>query len=404
MATGNNKPQRFASCRNIQKTIRFDQIKLEQESYCHRQNDKLGPVKLQGLATSLAQEGQQTPLICIKGGGESYTLVAGYRRFCAIRKGIEESLPGCREDMEVLVTIIEKGEGQSDDEFQEDVLVRSVSDNENRISFDDNERLVIVKRFQEQGVYVERGMAALGVKRSQYDRYLNIISQDWLYEAVLKGHLKSTHAAHLVEEAKKHDKASDRSKVLKSDVNRMTLLEDGLGKWITEARGLLDEENRWLLAQGKSAREGKDAHLSRYFSGGRLSNWKECLKKGQSLGTGHWGEFEFLVNVDVKKLSLEIPKVTLKSDDLTSEKLETVIGGLEEGITKVAELLVEVERRNPITSTETEAVVDRVRQKRSGESAEDFNTVEEVEIGDVAKQIEEQQRQQDDDDAEEVDD
>ena len=62
----------------------------------------------------------------------------------------------------------------------------------------------------------------------------------------------------------------------------------------------------------------------------------KCLTEGVPFVTGHPSGFEFLVNVDPKKLSLEIPKVSLKSDDLNTEKLESIIGGLEDGVTNVA--------------------------------------------------------------------
>ena len=227
MSDGTNKTRRFASCRNVQKTIRFDQIALATEAYCHRDNEKLKAEKLEGLAASLAQEGQQTPLIVVQGEKDQFQLIAGHRRYYALKKASEDQLPGCSLDMEVLVTVITQGEGQSDKDFQEDVLVRSVSDNENRISFDDNERLRIAKLFRERGVDAKRGMAALSLKDSQYTRYMHIVSTEWLYEAVRSGELKGTNAARLVEEAKKCDDATDRSKVRNQDVNRMDLFRAG---------------------------------------------------------------------------------------------------------------------------------------------------------------------------------
>ncbi len=404
MSDGNNKTRRFASCRNVQKTIRFNQIALATDAYCHRDNEKLKPEKLEDLAASLAQEGQQTPLIVVQGKGDQFRLIAGHRRYYALKKASEDQLPGCSLDMEVLVTVMEQGEGQSEKDFEEDVLVRSVSDNENRIKFDDNEKLRIAKLLRERGVDAKRGMAALGVKDSQYTRYMHIVSTDWLYEAVHSGELKGTNAARLVEEAKKCDDATDRSKVRNSNVNRMELLKAGFDEWVEEAKKQLYEDNRWRAANNKSPLEGRLAYLSRYFTNNLLLRWVKCLTEGVPFVTGHPSGFEFLVNVDPKKLSLEIPKVSLKSDDLSEEKLESIIGGLEDGLTTVAQLLVEVQRREPISRTEAEAALARVREKRQGLEVQEPDDVGVPQTVDVAKAIGEQRSRQEDAETEEVDD
>jgi hypothetical protein len=183
----------------------------------------------------------------------------------------------------------------------------------------------------------------------------------------------------------------------------MDLFKVGFQEWIKEAQQQLYEDNRWRAANNKSPLEGRLAYLSRYFTNNLLLRWVKCLTEGVPFVAGHPSGFEFLVNVDAKKLSLEIPKVSLKSDDLNAEKLESIIGGLEDGLTTVAQLLVEVQRREPISRAEAEAALARVREKRQGQNVESFDNVEETRTTDVAETIREQRSLQEDAETEEVD-
>ena len=67
MSDGNNKTRRFASCRNVQKTIRFNQIALATEAYCHRDNEKLKPEKLEGLGRLAGTGGPTNSAHCCPG-------------------------------------------------------------------------------------------------------------------------------------------------------------------------------------------------------------------------------------------------------------------------------------------------------------------------------------------------
>ena len=395
MSNDATQVERFVKSRNVQKTIRLDQIVTDEQRFCHRKDDRLKPDKLKALAESLAQEGQQTPMVVIEQEGQ-FLLIAGHRRYFALQKAITDNLKGCKADMEISVTVVVQGDDQSDSEFELDVLIRSVSDNENRVQFDDNEKVAIAKLFAEQEIPVKRGMAALGVKETQYRRYINIAQTPWLYEAVRSGQIKSTNAAKLVEIAKQCDEATDRTEVENAAVDRMGLFKSGFDAWVAEAKQERDKDNRWRAANKKKPLEGKQAHLSRYFSTARLLHWEKCLKKGESFESDQPEEFAFLVKVDAKKLTLEIPKVSLKSDDIDEETLESIIGGLEEGLIAVSELLVQVERKRPVSESEAQEALARVRAKRAGNEADDFHEVEPVQTTNVEAAIQKRRSRKED--------
>lgn len=387
MTDSKKQVKRYSQSRNDSKTIKYSQIVTDERTYCHRVDEKLTPKQLELLAESLAQEGQQSPMVVIEQGGK-YLLIAGHRRFHALAKAIEDNLPNCSSEMDVSVTVMVRGKGQSDDEFATDVLVRSVSDNENRIQFDDFEKLEIAKLLDERKVDANRAMAALGVKDSQYRRYLHIVRTPWLYEAVDSGQIKSTNAARLVEAAKKQDDATDRTEVKNESVNRMDLFQSGFDAWLKIAEHELREANKWRAANKKKALEGKQAHLSRYFTNSLLLHWEKCLEEGMAFDSAQQGGFAFLVNVDVKKLSLEIPRVSLKTDDIDEEALEQVIGGLEDGLVTVSQLLVEVQRKQPVSQDEAEQALARVRAKRQGQKPDESGEPQPVTTVDVSAEIE----------------
>ena len=89
-------------------------------------------------------------------------------------------------------------------------------------------------------------------------------------------------------------------------------------------------------------------------------------------------------------MTLEIPRVILKSDDLDEPKLEEVIGGLEDGLIAVSGLLVEVQRKRPVSIEEAKAALAIIRQNRSGGDADDFDNVDEPQTTDVATTISKQ--------------
>ena len=389
--TKETQVERYSKYRHVQATIKLNQIEVDTDAYCHRVEEKLKPEKLEELSQSLAQEGQQTPLVVIKSQTSNmFLLIAGHRRFYGFEQGIKDGLPDFADDMDVAVTIMEQGKGQSEKDFRQDVNVRSISDNSNREAFDDFEKLKNARKLIGWKVQKQRAMSALGVKESQYSRYRYIVETSWLYDAVINGKIKTTSAARLVEVARQCDDAKDRSEVKNPNVKRMGLFEKGFNDWVTEAQEQLEADNQWRAANNKKPLEGRQAYLSRYFSVGLLLHWEKNLAEGISFDQSKPGGFKFLVKIDTKKLTLEIPRVNLKLDDLDESKLAEVIGGLEDGVIAVSGLLVEVQRKQPVSIEEAKAALAIVRQNRDGDPAKDFDKVDEPQITNVSAVIKKQ--------------
>ena len=207
--------RRFSQSTSRQVVLRLGQIVTDDAAtLCHRQPEALAEKRLQPLAESLVQEGQQVPIsVAATGstteiGGEvlpTFLLVGGNRRDLAILQAVEKNLdPGhFHADMEVGAVEIMQGERQSDEDFQRDLLVRSVSDNEQRLAFSIAEKLGIVQRFREARVPAPRAASALSFSEPQYRRFLLIIDQPWLHALVVDDAIGTTDAAELIAEAEK---------------------------------------------------------------------------------------------------------------------------------------------------------------------------------------------------------
>lgn len=367
------KVERYSKCRHVHETIKLSQIALDEASFCHR-DEKSG---LAGLAESLAQEGQQTPLIVVEEDGR-YKLIAGHRRYFALRKGIEEKLTGFNDDMQVAVTIMVRGQDQSAAEFDQDVLVRSVSDNANRVEFDEFEKLKITKLFEDRGVQAKRAMAALGVKDSQHRRWVQIVKLDWLYQAVLTSEITATNAAKAVEAA-----AYDCTE--EEFARRLQMFHAEFARWRADAQKQLDDENESRLKKQKEPKEGKQAYLKQYASPQLVQGWIRSLKKGQPFDRVR--EFRYGIEVDTDKLSLDIPGLKVGEKDLNEDKLRAIIVGFKDGLAALHKLFAAVRRRQPITVEEVKALEEELSAEEGGQDADDFDDTEKPATVNVAAVI-----------------
>ena len=118
--------------------------------------------------------------------GIIYILIGGFRRFFALLSAIKKNLDHeliCP-DMEVDVVEIVQGPDQTDEEFQRDLLVRSVAENEQRLNFTTNEKLEIVKRFKATKTPDPRAASALGDVGITASTFCPIVEHPWLCDYV----------------------------------------------------------------------------------------------------------------------------------------------------------------------------------------------------------------------------
>jgi ParB-like chromosome segregation protein Spo0J len=295
--------------RSAKSTTRYTCIKLSQivsdkrNDYCHRQSDALKDDRLAPLADNLVSEGQGTPMTVYDSGkrdpslGIIYILIGGFRRFFALLFGIKQNLDHNRinESMEVDVVEIVQGADQTDEEFRQDLLVRSIAENEQRVQFSTTEKLAIVKQCKASRIPNPRAASALAMSESQFGRFAAIVEHDWLHDYVVDNCIGATDAAALVQLAKNKDRVDD--------------LRQHLDTWVAAHQAMIDAEAE-ELRQIKKKLSGSAAHVKKYASPKLMKYWQDCLEHGRPLDNNV--DLVFGIRIDRVKGTIEIPATTLK--------------------------------------------------------------------------------------------
>lgn len=354
------RPERHNKSRNEIKQVYLAQIVTDDETdLCHRGLKALEEEQLETLTTSLVQEGQATPLTVIEtnqfvelNGNQLplLKLVSGHRRFRSLRAAIESRLDEANIHAQMLVTavVMVRGEGQTDAEFEQDALVRSVTENETHTKHTAIERLEIVQQFEAAGVPIPRAASALGISPTQYRRDRLIVTESWLYEAVKNGDIGASDAASLAEIAK--DKK--REKAFKQDFER----------WRGQKRQLLEAER---AEQKKLNRElkGSAAQLKKYIDSSLIKGWKNCLTESRRF-TDEAAELSFGVVLDAARKTLTISGVNTPVDKLRSSELAAMIAEMQDGARKLVPIMKQrqqIEQAATVSEDEVEAELAKIR-------------------------------------------
>ena len=342
--------------------------------------------RLKELAESLVQEGQKTPLTVFDSGrtddngDKAYILVGGHRRFNALKRAIEDHLADeyISPDMEIFVVEVVKGDGQNQRSFEQDLLVASVTENENRESHTTEEKLEIVKQFLDLKVPAPRAASSLRVGERQYGRFVAVASRDWLHDHVTKNEIGITHAAELVLAAESRETKGKY---------KVDWLKEDLHDWVERHRRLLDEEIAEQAKIGKKL-SGSAAQVKKYFNREVYQHWLKLIEAGQRFGGKP--EFAFGIVVNDEKKTITVPGRMLKTTSLKSSDFEMMIAELSETADKLIPLMREcraAEQARDISDEEREAELRRILEKRrqarmdaekaeAGRDAADFDHVE----------------------------
>jgi hypothetical protein len=364
MASTKNDLSRQSQSTNRMITVRLSQINLDKDrDYCHRMGDALSKAKLKELAESLVQEGQKTPLTVFDSGQTApngdkiYILVGGHRRFKALQRAIIDHLADeyISPDMEIFVVEVVKGEAQSQKGFQQDLLVASVTENENREGHSTAEKLEIVKQFLDLKIPAPRAASALRVKERQYGRFVAVASRDWLHDHVVNNEIGITHAAELVLAAESRE-AKGQYKVdwFRADLER----------WAVRHRRLLEDEKAEQAKIGKKL-TGSAAQVKKFFTKSVYQHWLKLIEAGQRFGGEP--EFAFGIVVNEARKTITVPGRMLKTTDLKSSDFETMIAELSETADKLIPLMREcraAEQARDISEEERQEELDRILEKR----------------------------------------
>jgi len=366
--TNPKKPvSRSAKSTSVSRRVRLSQIATDSErDYCHRLGDSLKANNLADLADSLVAEGQQTPLTVYDSGrrdGDAvvYILVGGFRRFHALHNAIAGNLDVTRihVNMEIDVTEVVRGEDQTDAEFAQDLLVRSVTENEQRKHFTTEEKLEIVKRYKTFGISEPRAASSLLMSETQYRRFVSVSKHDWLHKYVITNCIGMSSAAELIQAAdKKH---------------RVREFKEDFDAWVAQQRTRIEQERQTLAKVGKKLSTSA-AQIKNRLSSKLTQHWLRCIENGHRFN--NQVGLRFGIHVDSDKGMIFMPSTQLKVNELCASDFEIMIGELEDTVRKFIPMLRTcrmVEQVTDISEADIEEERRRIRdtqRKRQQEKAE----------------------------------
>jgi hypothetical protein len=373
--------------------IRFSQIRRDTEhNYCHRSADAFKEASLAPFADSVVQEGLGTPVTIYdtgkkdKHGDSIFGLVGGHIRVGSIEQAIRQNLDRSRihSNMEIDAIEIVRGEGQTEEDFRRDLLMRSIVENEQRNSHTTVEKLDIVRQCRADKVPDVRAASALAVSETQYRRFVSIVEHPWLHNFVITNCIGTTDAAELMQTAVKK--------------SRVTEFKEDLTAWVEIHRRMIEAE-RQELAKVKRKLSGSAAQIKKYTSPKLMKHWNDCLEHDRRFDDNV--DFMFGIHIDPKKGTITIPAAEWKLAELTSANIATVIGELQEKVDEFIPLLRQrrmLEQSTEMSPEEIEKerkqIQDLRRQEKekraeaeAGRPADDFSNVEEPHLRSIDEGI-----------------
>lgn len=311
-------------------TVPLNEFSMLPERYCHRPEEELSPEKLELFLDSLVLEGGvRVPVVFFTDAQKNKVLISGHRRIQGCKILVERNEPHFTAEMSI-EAIEMLGASPLD------LLVHSVSDNENRQNLSPVSRLQTVKKLHDAGVEVKRAARALGVSDSTYSRDLKLVKQAWLYQHVQDHCITTNHATKLLNEAEK--------------VNRVKELREDLDAWIAEKKKENKEKERRLKAEG--SKEQKPAEVKNQIKE-LVEHWVSLIKEKRPFdGEAEW-DFVASISEDGK---LQIGSLNLKLSEAKAENVMKVLAKMSQltkRLTPIAQERLQIERQREQVKTPT---------------------------------------------------
>ncbi|WP_231961941.1 hypothetical protein [Symmachiella dynata] len=274
--------------------------------------------------------------------------------------------------MEVDAVEVVQGTEQEEGEFRKDLLLRSVTENEQRKNFTTAEKLEIVKSFRDEDVPDPRAASAMSISETQYGRFVSVVSHPWLHKHVVANCVGMTDAAELIKIAEKHKWVDEFQK--------------DLGDWVDEHRQVIEQERRELAKIGKKL-SGSAEHVKKFINRNLVKHWSNLIENQRRFDGDV--RFKFGIVVDKQKGTITIPSQSLKVNDLTSGDFGTIIGELHDAVDKFLPMMRErrvIEEATSLTEEQKQEELSRILEQRerqqqaeqqanSGRVAEGFGSV-----------------------------
>jgi ParB-like chromosome segregation protein Spo0J len=275
--------KRATSAESRRTRVRLSELKLDTERYCHRHPDALLEKNLEDLLNSLTLEGLQVPVEYFQAPEGRKVVTKGHRRVTACRILAGRNTPGFTEDMEIEAIEVVGATPQ-------DLLIRSVADNQVRLNLDRVGRIRVAKKLYDAGVQVERAARALVVSPKTYERDLLIAQHGWMFQHVIDNSIAPTPAYDLLNKA--------------TEVGRLRELKEDLDAWIAGEKAKIRDRERRLKAQQNKELRPADKMVKKYLPNHLVAHWLELLGKKRRFDEDAQWNFAAGIEEDTDRLRI----------------------------------------------------------------------------------------------------
>jgi ParB-like chromosome segregation protein Spo0J len=273
-------PERATQAATRPVKVRLDQFVLVPERYCHRDKAELeDPARLRPLADSIAREGQQTPVEFYRDDKGRLVITKGHRRISALRLLAKDKRAGFAPDMEAEAIEV-TGAAPAD------LVVRSVLDNVNRLSYTPVELVRAARTLRDIGTKEDRAAEALNVSPKTYARMLLIADSPWMFDLVNRNAVPISYAPTLLDVARKE--------------KRLPELEHDLTEWVAA-------KEKDIKEKGKTKKLTAAQQLVKsYLTKPLLDHWVAQLRKKEKLDAAVPKPQVVSIDPDANKVSVNI--------------------------------------------------------------------------------------------------
>jgi hypothetical protein len=335
--------------------VRLDQLVLEPARFSHRDEVELtDPARLRPLADSIFANGLQVPIEIFTDDKGRRVVDSGYRRTSALRLLAKEKKPGYAPDMEVPAVEVSGATPQQ-------LLLRSIADNCNRLTLSQTERIRATKTLADGGVSKEDAAKAFGVSTKQYERDLLIAQHPWMYDLVFKNAFTPSNASRLLEAAVAEKRVAE--------------LEAGATAWVGDTEGKIAEAKK-----KKKDLTAAQQLVRTYMTPALLNHWLAQIKKKEDLTAVEPAAADFEVRIEPEANRVSIGAAEIDLMMVPREKL--------------AEYVVEVESAKKVMLTylkarkvvEAQGPQDVAREESKNPTG--LEVLREAGLGDLADEVE----------------
>jgi hypothetical protein len=277
----------------------------EKERFCHRDKSERTRASLKPLMDSIVSEnGVQVPVeyVVLE---RIKTVVRGHRRVQSCLYLVEDGVPGFHLDMEILANeVVGATEG--------DLILRSILDNENRLSLKGMGRINAIKLLVEMGIDDKRAALALNVSLQTYKREKLLAIYPWMLEFINFNKIGATAGCVLLDEAIK--------------VGWVSEFQSEISAYFAEREKELEELERLQIEKTGKGLKTADKYLKKFLRADLLAQWVSQIRKKEPLARSV--EWNFAAGFEMKKEELYLGGKKIDLKELPAQEVAQVVGKL----------------------------------------------------------------------------